>query len=50
MKAAPDEAGREIKRKNFLALVLCLMVGTAALPHILMRFYTTTSEIGRAHV
>ena len=43
MKAAPDEAGREIKRKNFLALVLCLMVGTAALPHILMRFYTTTS-------
>ena len=41
--AAPDEAGREIKRKNFLALVLCLMVGTAALPHILMRFYTTTS-------
>ncbi|MDP2762789.1 MAG: VC_2705 family sodium/solute symporter [Sideroxyarcus sp.] len=41
--AAPDEAGRDIKRKNFLALVLCLMVGTAALPHILMRFYTTTS-------
>ena len=26
-----------------MALVLCLMVGTAALPHILMRFYTTTS-------
>ncbi|GAB1235208.1 VC_2705 family sodium/solute symporter [Ferrigenium sp. UT5] len=41
--AAPDEAARDIKRKNFLALVLCLMVGTAALPHILMRFYTTTS-------
>ncbi|HRE17593.1 MAG TPA: VC_2705 family sodium/solute symporter, partial [Rhodocyclaceae bacterium] len=29
--------------KNFLALVLCLMVGTAALPHILMRYYTTPS-------
>ncbi len=39
--AGPDEATRDKKRKNFLALVLCLMVGTAALPHILMRFYTT---------
>lgn len=26
---------------NFLALTFCLMVGTAGLPHILMRFYTT---------
>ena len=41
--AGPDEATRDNKRKNFMALVLCLMVGTAALPHILMRFYTTTS-------
>ena len=41
--AGPDEAARDKKRKNFLALVLCLMVGTAALPHILMRFYTTLS-------
>jgi len=31
------------KRLNFLALVFCLMVGTAALPHILMRSYTTPS-------
>ena len=30
-------------RKNFLALIFCLMVGTAALPHILMRYYTTPS-------
>jgi cation/acetate symporter len=30
-------------RRNFLALIFCLMVGTAALPHILMRYYTTTS-------
>jgi len=30
-------------RRNFLALVFCLMVGTAALPHILMRYYTTPS-------
>jgi cation/acetate symporter len=37
------EAERDRKRKNFLALVLCLMVGTAALPHILMRYYTTPS-------
>lgn len=30
-------------RLNFLALVLCLMVGTAGLPHLLTRFYTTAS-------
>ncbi len=30
-------------RRNFLALVLCLMLGTAALPHLLVRFYTTPS-------
>jgi cation/acetate symporter len=41
--AADDEASRNIKRRNFLALILCLMVGTAALPHILMRYYTTPS-------
>jgi cation/acetate symporter len=41
--AGQDEEARDNKRKNFLALVLCLMVGTAALPHILMRFYTTPS-------
>lgn len=30
-------------RNNFLALALCLMLGTAGLPHILARSYTTTS-------
>jgi cation/acetate symporter len=30
-------------RRNFIALVFCLMVGTAALPHILMRSYTVPS-------
>lgn len=38
-----DEAAQNIARKNFLALVFCLMIGTAALPHILMRYYTTPS-------
>ncbi len=33
----------EESRRNFLALIFCLMVGTAALPHILMRYYTTPS-------
>ncbi|WP_051971872.1 sodium:solute symporter family protein [Massilia sp. 9096] len=33
----------DIRRNNFLALVFCLMFGTAALPHILMRAYTTPS-------
>jgi cation/acetate symporter len=44
--AKAGEAGekeRDTKRLNFLALTLCLMVGTAALPHILMRYYTTPS-------
>jgi len=38
-----DEAAQNTARLNFLALVFCLMVGTAALPHILMRYYTTPS-------
>jgi cation/acetate symporter len=38
-----DEATQSTARKNFLALVFCLMIGTAALPHILMRYYTTPS-------
>jgi cation/acetate symporter len=41
-----DEAAKkafDTSRRNFLALVFCLMVGTAALPHILMRYYTTPS-------
>ncbi|MBA4261310.1 MAG: cation acetate symporter, partial [Comamonadaceae bacterium] len=33
----------DTSRWNFLALVFCLMLGTAALPHILMRYYTTPS-------
>ena len=43
---AGDEKARaafDTSRLNFLALIFCLMVGTAALPHILMRFYTTPS-------
>ena len=41
-----DEAAKktyDTSRRNFLALIFCLMVGTAALPHILMRYYTTPS-------
>ncbi len=38
-----DEADQNKSRRNFLALIFCLMVGTAALPHILMRYYTTPS-------
>ena len=40
---AEDTKASDTKRLNFLALVLCLMVGTASLPHILMRYYTTPS-------
>ena len=38
-----EKAIYETSRRNFLALVFCLMVGTAALPHILMRYYTVPS-------
>ncbi|MBI3285098.1 MAG: cation acetate symporter [Burkholderiales bacterium] len=41
--AARDKNESDIKRNNFMALVLCLMMGTAALPHILIRYYTTPS-------
>lgn len=37
------KAAYDTSRRNFLALIFCLMVGTAALPHILMRYYTTPS-------
>jgi len=33
----------DTSRRNFLALIFCLMIGTAALPHILMRYYTVPS-------
>jgi len=38
-----DAQSSDIKRNNFIALMFCLMMGTAALPHLLMRSYTTTS-------
>ncbi|MCX2862692.1 VC_2705 family sodium/solute symporter [Paucibacter sp. PLA-PC-4] len=44
----PDGDAQQVQlfdesRRNFLALVFCLMVGTAGLPHILNRCYTTPS-------
>src|ERR1700744_6595571 len=41
-----DAAARKAfddSRHNLIALVFCLMVGTASLPHVLTRFYTTPS-------
>jgi len=37
------QAESDGRRNNFLAVVFCLMFGTAALPHVLMRAYTTPS-------
>jgi cation/acetate symporter len=37
------EEARSIARINFIGIVFCMMFGTAALPHILMRYYTTPS-------
>ena len=39
---APGSTGQSA-RTNFLALVFCLMLGTAAMPHVLTRYYTTPS-------
>ncbi len=33
----------ESSRRNFLALMFCLMIGTVGLPHLLTRFFTTRS-------
>lgn len=38
-----EQALFESSRRNFLALMFCLMVGTAGLPHLLTRFYTVPS-------
>ncbi|KQU66087.1 MULTISPECIES: cation acetate symporter [unclassified Rhizobacter] len=38
-----ERAAFDDSRRNFIALVFCLMIGTAALPHILVRCYTTPS-------
>ncbi|NJD89096.1 MAG: cation acetate symporter [Betaproteobacteria bacterium] len=38
-----DEAARNNAKWNFIGIVFCMMFGTAALPHILMRYYTTPS-------
>jgi cation/acetate symporter len=42
-EAFPGETPEEqdIMRLNFLALIFCLTIGTAALPHVLTRYYTT---------
>ncbi|MBN9407975.1 MAG: VC_2705 family sodium/solute symporter [Burkholderiales bacterium] len=38
-----EQEAYRISRNNFLALVFCLMVGTAGLPHLLIRYCTTPS-------
>jgi cation/acetate symporter len=41
--AGGTQAASDVQRNNFLALVFCLMLGTAALPHVLVRSSTTRS-------
>ena len=41
--SAAEQRNFHDSRLNFLALVFCLTLGTAALPHLLMRCYTTPS-------
>ena len=41
--SAEEQRAFEVSRRNFLALMFCLMVGTLGLPHLLTRFFTTPS-------
>jgi len=44
-EGSTDEVERyNDSRINFMALVLCLVLGTAGLPHLLTRYYTVSSE------
>lgn len=36
----------DLSRRNFMALMFCLMVGTAGLPHLLTRYYTSPTVSG----
>ncbi len=38
-----ERAQFDTSRRNFLALTLCLMLGTVGLPHLVTRFYTASS-------
>ncbi|MEP6825621.1 MAG: VC_2705 family sodium/solute symporter, partial [Ramlibacter sp.] len=44
---ATEQEAFSTSRLNFLALMFCLMVGTAGLPHLLTRYYTTPT-VGEA--
>jgi len=41
-----EQADFQDTRRNFLALMFCLMVGTAGLPHLLTRYYTSPTVAG----
>ena len=41
--SSKEKEAFDTSRLNFVALMFCLMVGTAGLPHLLTRFYTTPS-------
>ncbi|QXL85446.1 VC_2705 family sodium/solute symporter [Comamonas sp. NLF-1-9] len=41
-----QQAQYEISRRNFMALLFCLMLGTAGMPHLLMRYYTVPTVAG----
>jgi len=41
-----QQAQYDISRRNFMALLFCLMLGTAGMPHLLIRYYTVPSVAG----
>jgi cation/acetate symporter len=45
--SAVEQEAFKSSRNNFVALIFCLVLGTAALPHVLTRYYTTPS-VGEA--
>jgi cation/acetate symporter len=42
--SAEDKQSFDQSRINFVALIFCLMAGTAGLPHLLTRYYTVPDE------
>jgi len=44
LKFKVDEGSDAMSKTNFISLMLALFLGTSALPHILIRYYTVPSE------
>ena len=44
LKVGINDASDTLTKWKFFTLVLCMMAGMASLPHVLMRYFTTSAE------